>query len=279
MLSERKPVEKRGTCNGCNTPINVIPGVKNPETTWKKGAEWHKPCWYNTLPDFVCSVCDVHFPSSESTKFREHWLKAHLPEGEVGETLMYLPDGMINDRNYEQVLKENALLKPARLKTLEIIVNYLDALGVNYFLSDGTLLGAFRDRGKMIDCDIDCDVSIMEKDMAKVLDNAERLPGFLFLFVCFCFCFFLFVFVLVFVFCFILFCFVLHINKIPIKNILEGYLLDATSGGRNWLGNTHIPFDGVGAKKLTLVDVRDYSDVIVETMCPEVDIYTYREVC
>eukprot|EP00009_Paramoeba_aestuarina_P002371 CAMPEP_0201506632 /NCGR_PEP_ID=MMETSP0161_2-20130828/528_1 /ASSEMBLY_ACC=CAM_ASM_000251 /TAXON_ID=180227 /ORGANISM="Neoparamoeba aestuarina, Strain SoJaBio B1-5/56/2" /LENGTH=323 /DNA_ID=CAMNT_0047900787 /DNA_START=29 /DNA_END=1000 /DNA_ORIENTATION=+ len=231
-----RTVAPRGKCAGCNKEIEIIPGVKEPLTTWKKGCEWHRPCWYGKLPDFVCQVCDERFPSSESGKFREHWLKAHLEKEDVGDTLMYLPDGMINDRNYEQVLKENAILKPARLKCLETCVEYLDSLGVEYFLSDGTLLGAFRDGGKMIDCDIDCDVSIMEKDMGKVLDNAGQLP--------------------------------------------PGYLMDTISGGHNWLGNAHLPFDpnmGVGAKKLTLVDVRDYSDVVVETMCPEVDIYTFRE--
>jgi len=228
-----RTVGPRGKCAGCKKDIEVIPGVKEPLTCWKKGYEWHKPCWFGQFPDFVCKVCDMHFSPAEATKFREHWLKAHLENGEVGDTLMYLPDGMINDKNYEQVLKENAMLKPFRLKTLETVVDYLDSLGVQYFLSDGTLLGAFRDGGKMIDCDIDCDVSIMEKDMGKVLDCAGQLP--------------------------------------------PGYLIDTTTGGRNWLGKTHVPFDGVGAKKLTLIDVHDYSDIIVETMRPEVDMYTYRE--
>jgi len=145
---------------------------------------------------------------------------------------MYIPDGMINDNNMEQVLKENLVLKERHIECLRNCADWLTKIGVRYFISDGTLLGAYRENGKMINIDIDTDLSIFEEDFPKMFENAHLLP--------------------------------------------DGYLLDAMSGLRDWTTCFHEPFDGIGAKKLTFCDIRDYSHIVQETQAPETDIYTFR---
>lgn len=78
-----------------------------------------------------------------------------------------------------RLFHENRLLKPYRLETLRAIIHLLGELGVQYFLSDGSLLGWFRERGHMIDLDCDTDISIMEEDMGLVWRHRDRLPSFI----------------------------------------------------------------------------------------------------
>ena len=228
-MSSTKTANK---CEVCGEVLPYLDGRKSATSTWKQGKEYHKVCYYSTLPDFKCQVCGLTFPPSEATKYREHWLVAHKPAGEIADVKMYIPDGMINDANMEQVLKENEALKASRVDCLRVCAEWLKSINVPYFISDGTMLGAFRENGKMIGTDIDSDVSILEKDMETLLNNAHLLP--------------------------------------------EGYLLDTCSCNIDWSTQINKPFDGVGAKKFTLVDVRDYSHIVKETQAPETDIYSFR---
>eukprot|EP00008_Paramoeba_atlantica_P010204 CAMPEP_0201490414 /NCGR_PEP_ID=MMETSP0151_2-20130828/26540_1 /ASSEMBLY_ACC=CAM_ASM_000257 /TAXON_ID=200890 /ORGANISM="Paramoeba atlantica, Strain 621/1 / CCAP 1560/9" /LENGTH=332 /DNA_ID=CAMNT_0047876377 /DNA_START=92 /DNA_END=1090 /DNA_ORIENTATION=+ len=221
------------SCPGCQKPFsadpNFFPKVKNGNYCFRKGIRWHRGCHEkeNKIRDLVCETCgEVYAPSQESL-FRQHRLIGHKEESKG---VLFIPDGMVHEGNLKQVLKENKLLKEKRLECLRICAEWLTSLGISYFLSDGTLLGAFRE-GKMIDMDIDTDLSIFEKDFVKVFEGASLLP--------------------------------------------EGYVLDCTSGGVDWSTQLHSPFSGVGAKKLTLIDIRDYSDIVQETQAPETDIYTY----
>jgi hypothetical protein len=157
---------------------------------------------------------------------------AHKPKGEVADVKMYIPDGMINDNNLEEVLKENRVMKEHHLNCLRKCAEWLTKIGVRYFLSDGTLLGAYRDNGKMINIDIDTDLSIFEEDFPKLFDQAHLLP--------------------------------------------DGFLIDAISGPLDWTTCVNAPFSGVGAKKVTFCDVRDYTQFVKETQPPETDIYTFR---
>jgi len=149
---------------------------------------------------------------------------------------LLIPDSMVHDGNTELVLEENKVLRWKRLDCLKVTTAWLNSLGVSYFLSDGTLLGAARD-GKMIDIDIDTDVSIMVFDFEKALLGAASLP--------------------------------------------DGYALDCVNGEIDWsLCQGPPPYvcadkSLVGWKQLCVVDVRDYSNIIKETMRPETDIYTY----
>jgi hypothetical protein len=139
---------------------------------------------------------------------------------------------MVNDNNKAVVIKENLVMKEKHVECLRKCADWLTQIGVPYFLSDGTLLGAYREKGKMIDIDIDTDLSIMEEDLPKLFENAHLIP--------------------------------------------DGFLVDAWSGTRDWATCVHEPFNGVGAKKATFCDVRDYSNIVKETQAPETDIYTFR---
>jgi len=219
-------------CPHCKLELPLLKGLKTATTVWKKGVEWHRECWYNQLPNFECQACGEIFPPTQSTQYREHWLTAHKPKGEIGDVKMYLPDGMINDNNMDQVLKENALLKDRHVECIRTCADWLTSIGVRYFISDGTLLGAYREKGKMINIDIDTDLSIMEEDFTKLFENAHLLP--------------------------------------------DGYLIDPITGGKDWTLRPNESFDGIGAKKCTFCDVRDYSNIVKETLAPETDIYTFR---
>jgi hypothetical protein len=219
-------------CAICKEALPEFKGLKNLTTTWKAGVEYHRTCWYDSLPDFKCETCGATFPPSQTTAYREHWLAAHKPPGEMADVKMYIPDGMVNDQNKEAVLAENNILRQRHLDCLRACAEWLDHIGVQYFISDGTLLGAFREKGKMIDIDIDTDLSIMEEDLEKLLNNAHLLP--------------------------------------------DGYLIDPISAGVDWSQCVNTPFSGVGAKKFTFCDVRDYSNIVKETQSPETDIYTFR---
>jgi len=219
-------------CGVCHEELPPFKGFRRFDTVWKKGNEWHKECWYKQLPNYVCKECGLEFPSTQSTQYREHWLVAHKPPGEIADVKMYLPDGMINDNNIQAVLKENEVLKQSHVECLRKCADWLDKIGVRYFISDGTLLGAFRENGKMINIDIDTDLSIMEEDFPKLFENAHLVP--------------------------------------------DGFMVDALSGTRDWATCVNEPFDGVGAKKCTFCDVRDYSHIVKETQAPETDIYTFR---
>src|SRR3990167_4337844 len=167
---------KANPCGICGELLPYLNSVKNPDTTWKFGKEYHRPCWYNSRPDFKCEECGETFPPNETSLFRQHWLVTHKPVQDGVEIKMYIPDGMVNDANMEQVLKENDIIRASRVECLKVCSEWLTASGVPYFISDGTLLGAFRENGKMIGTDIDTDLSILEEDLEKVLKNSHLLP-------------------------------------------------------------------------------------------------------
>lgn len=76
----------------------------------------------------------------------------------------------------EAFLEENRQLKPYRVKCFEKTVRFLESLGIDYWISDGTMLAVWRDNGVMIPRDYDCDISIMEKDFHKLWLNREKIP-------------------------------------------------------------------------------------------------------
>ena len=76
-----------------------------------------------------------------------------------------------------QLIHECNILRPYRLYTFRKVVDLLNELGVTWYISDGTLLGWYRCRGKMLECNYDVDVSIQESDMQLVWKNRHRLPS------------------------------------------------------------------------------------------------------
>ena len=73
----------------------------------------------------------------------------------------------------KQLVDENSKLKPYRLQLMDAVVKCLTLSKVDFWMSDGTMLGAWRD-GKMIQHDCDIDFSMKECDLNRV--NVTYLP-------------------------------------------------------------------------------------------------------
>lgn len=76
----------------------------------------------------------------------------------------------------EDAIKEADILKPYRLYVLKQVADLLTKLGVSWFITDGTLLGWYRNKS-MISHDTDIDTIIMEKDMLCIWKNRHLLPN------------------------------------------------------------------------------------------------------
>jgi len=152
------------------------------------------------------------------------------------DSLLYGPDSLVRDDNLKDVLEENNKLKSQRIECLKMTIDYLNKIGVIYWISDGTLLSAYRDNGVMIDKDTDTDISILESDMPKLWENRHLLSS--------------------------------------------DYKVDPTAGGLDWskpeLINVPFELNKHVCKKFTIVDVRDYRNILKHTINPETDVYTFR---
>ena len=155
------------------------------------------------------------------------------------DTQYYSPDAMVRDDNMAEVLEENRKLKSARIEGLRVVINFLNSINVPYWISDGTLLAAYRDNGVMIERDVDCDVSIMENDLPKVWENRHLLPKEYRLNTTSC-----------------------GTDWSEPENLYGKFVLIP---GKNM------------AKKFSIHDTRDYSSIVHHTLPPEIDIYTFRE--
>jgi hypothetical protein len=60
-------------------------------------------------------------------------------------------------------------------ESLETTATFLDSIGVDYWVSEGTLLGAYRDN-QIIAWDEDSDVAINSEDRDKVWGNRDKVP-------------------------------------------------------------------------------------------------------
>lgn len=67
----------------------------------------------------------------------------------------------------DKLLKENETLKPYRLELLDAVVKCLQKSRVEFWMSDGTLLGSWREN-RMIPHDCDIDLAIKEDDMSRL---------------------------------------------------------------------------------------------------------------
>jgi hypothetical protein len=76
----------------------------------------------------------------------------------------------------ELLMRESAFLKPHRLYVFKAMVDLLNELGITWFITDGTLLGWYRNRA-MIPHDYDLDISVMEEDLQKVWRNRHKIPN------------------------------------------------------------------------------------------------------
>ena len=84
--------------------------------------------------------------------------------------------GSVTEQTKQALIDVNTMLKPYRVKCFKVTVNFLETLGVPYFVTDGTLLAIYRDGGKMIPHDNDTDLAIREEHMFKVWQNRTLLP-------------------------------------------------------------------------------------------------------
>jgi phosphorylcholine metabolism protein LicD len=150
----------------------------------------------------------------------------------------FSPDAMVREDNLEQVLAENELMKPFRVEALRVVIEWLNQIEVPYWISDGTLLAAYRDNGVMIPKDVDCDVSIMESELSKLYENRHLLPE----------------------------NYRLNTSSCGV-DYASPELINSTF--------KLIPGQNM-AKKFCVHDKRDYSHIVKETLPPEIDIYTYR---
>ena len=91
------------------------------------------------------------------------------PDGEYINTYGVRPD------EKQLLVKESAFLKPHRLHVFKAIADLLNELKIDWFISDGSLLGWYRHRA-MIPHDYDIDLAVMEEDIQKVWKNRHRLP-------------------------------------------------------------------------------------------------------
>ena len=84
-------------------------------------------------------------------------------------------------------LAENRRVKPLRVHLFEVVVDFLNAINVNYFIYGGTALSVYREGKNMIEHDGDIDVAILEADFLRVIHNISSFKsvadGYAFMFV------------------------------------------------------------------------------------------------
>jgi len=68
------------------------------------------------------------------------------------------------------LLDANKRLKPFRLQLMDAVIRCLDKSDVAFWVTDGTALGAFREKG-MIGHDCDIDLSVREEDVHKISER------------------------------------------------------------------------------------------------------------
>lgn len=68
------------------------------------------------------------------------------------------------------LIEANKQIKPFRLQLLDAVTQCLSKSGVSYWVSDGTALGAFREKG-MIAHDCDIDLTVRAQDLHRVSER------------------------------------------------------------------------------------------------------------
>ena len=83
----------------------------------------------------------------------------------------------ILENERELLIKESTILKPYRIEVLAGIADLLNSMGVMWWLSDGTLLGWYRNNQSILPHDYDVDVSVLEDDLQAIWKNRAALPS------------------------------------------------------------------------------------------------------
>ena len=81
--------------------------------------------------------------------------------------------GTIDDKT--EVVRECTQLKPYRLFVLFHLTRLCEDLKIPYYISDGTLLGWYRNKG-ILSHDMDCDLTVLSEDLTKIWNYRKKLP-------------------------------------------------------------------------------------------------------
>uniref|UniRef100_A0A1X7UCL4 LicD/FKTN/FKRP nucleotidyltransferase domain-containing protein n=1 Tax=Amphimedon queenslandica TaxID=400682 RepID=A0A1X7UCL4_AMPQE len=74
------------------------------------------------------------------------------------------------------LIQESALLKPYRVEVFAAVVNLLNSMKIKWWISDGTLLGWYRNNQSILPYDYDMDIGVIEDDIQAVWKNRAKLP-------------------------------------------------------------------------------------------------------
>ncbi|XP_011405501.1 PREDICTED: fukutin-like [Amphimedon queenslandica] len=74
------------------------------------------------------------------------------------------------------LIQESALLKPYRIEVFAAVVDLLNTMKIKWWISDGTLLGWYRNNQSMLPHDYDMDIGVTEDDIQAVWKNRAKLP-------------------------------------------------------------------------------------------------------
>ena len=74
------------------------------------------------------------------------------------------------------LIQESALLKPYRVEVFAAVVDLLNSMKIKWWISDGTLLGWYRNNQCMLPHDYDMDIGVLEDDIQAVWKNRAALP-------------------------------------------------------------------------------------------------------
>ena len=85
-------------------------------------------------------------------------------------------EGEITERNKSDMILLNEMLIPHKVKCFQVATEFLESIGVPYFVSDGTLLSIYREQGKFIAHDTDTDMSMLEEYLHTVWKSRHLLP-------------------------------------------------------------------------------------------------------
>ena len=74
------------------------------------------------------------------------------------------------------LVQESAFLKPYRVEVFAAVVDLLNSMKIKWWISDGTLLGWYRNNQSMLPHDYDMDIGIIEDDIQAVWKSRAKLP-------------------------------------------------------------------------------------------------------
>ena len=74
------------------------------------------------------------------------------------------------------LIQESAFLKPYRVEVFAAVVDLLNSMKIKWWISDGTLLGWYRNNQSMLPHDYDMDIGIIEDDIQAVWKSRAKLP-------------------------------------------------------------------------------------------------------